>query len=98
MPVHDGKKIASKSLIGAPLRIDPPVGYLFKPGIRLAIFKAVPAARVNSDQFWAASFQADLNIGEALFARNSLTNEPVLIEIGQVVAHMPSTAQVSAPS
>ena len=51
VPVHEGKKMASKSLIGAGLRIDPPVGYLFKPGIRFATFKAAAAACVNSDQF-----------------------------------------------
>ena len=98
VPVHEGKKMASKSLIGAAFRIVPPVGYLFNPGIRLAIFKAATAACVNKDQFWAASFQVIFAIGNALLARNSLTSEPVLIEIGQVVAHMPSTAQVSLPS
>ena len=96
--VQDGKKMASKSAIGAPLRIVPPVGYLFKPGIRFAIFRAVPAACVKSDQFEAASFHACLTIGKAFSSRSSRTKEPVLIDSGQVVAHMPSTAQVSVPS
>ena len=96
--VQDGKKIASKSAIGAPLRTVPPVGYLFSPGIKLAIFKAAPAACVKSDQLEAANFQAVFAIGNAFSSRSSRTREPVLIDSGQVVAHMPSTAQVSVPS